>query len=439
VTIGAPRSLLAQFVVLHVAVALVAAAVLLWSATALLHQTADHFQQNLLQHQARIAAAARARGERVISPVLLSDGMAVATITLDRRIDSASGPARPDILAAAPLDRAAHFFRHGAVEGFSLPAGAGWIVTSQDDTDPKVVTDDIVRAFLTRFALICLPIAALVPLIGVLLARRLTLRMRRVSGIAAMIGPRSSATRLPIGLLPLEVEPLARATNAALDRLADALHVQAAFAADVAHELRTPLAVIQLRADAIGDAAVRLEMMTAVDRAARVIAQLLALAELERPLAVDALPIDLVALGADVVAERAPMVFAGGRSIALEVEPGARPVLGYRDAIVLALENLIDNAAKYTPPGTAIVVQIGPGASFGVCDDGPGVPEAQLGRLKDRLWRGNATGVEGSGIGLSIVDRIARAHGGALAIDRGPDGRGLAFRVSLSDPIRARR
>lgn len=430
--IAAPRSLLGQFVVLHLAVAVVAAIVLLWSATTLLHQTADHFQRNLLRHQTQIVAAARGGDGRTHSPMLPSDGMAVMVIDRNRGIAGASGPARPDILAAAPLDRKPRFFRRGAVEGFSLPARGGWIVASQDDTDPEVVTDDIVRSFLKRFALVILPIAALVPLIGVVLARRLTLRMRSVSAIAATIGPGSAAIRLPLGRLPIETEPLARATNAALDRLADALHVQAAFAADVAHELRTPLAVIRLRADVIDTAAVRGEMLLAVDRAARVITQLLVLAELEQPPALGTAPIALAGLAEDVVAESAPAIFAGGRSIALEAAPDAPPIGGYREAIVLALENLIDNAAKHTPAGTTIVVHVGPGASLSVSDDGPGVPDAHLSRLKDRLWRGNPARTEGSGIGLSIVDRIARAHGGALAIDHGPGGKGLTVRITLA-------
>ncbi|WP_267389175.1 HAMP domain-containing sensor histidine kinase [Sphingomonas sp. GC_Shp_3] len=429
--IAAPRSLLAQFVVLHVAVAVVATVVLLWSATTLLHQTADHFQRNLLRQQVEIVAAARQRGEQKISPTVLSAGMAVTVIDRDRRIDGASGPARPDVLAAAPLSHHPRFFRHGDVEGFSQPVGGGWIVASQDDTDPQVVTDDIVRSFLKRFALITVPIAALVPLIGVVLARRLTLRMRRVSATAAAIGPSSSDIRLPIGLLPLEAEPLAEATNAALDRLADALHVQTAFAADVAHELRTPLAVIRLRADAIENRAVQGEMIRAVDRAARVITQLLVLAELEQPSALGMTAVALDRLAENVVADRAPAIFAGQRTIALDAAANVPPIEGYSEAIALALGNLIDNATKYTPTGTAIVVCVGPGAQLSVSDDGIGVPDAHLSRLKDRLWRGSPERIEGSGIGLSIVDRIARAHGGGLAVERGPGGTGLTARITL--------
>ncbi|WP_010184936.1 sensor histidine kinase [Sphingomonas sp. PAMC 26605] len=428
----APRSLLGQFVALHIAVAVIATLTLLWSATTLLHQTADHFQRTLLQRQAEIVAEARASHRAAAVP--LTSGMAVAIFGADRRLASSSGPPRAAILAAATLDGHHHFFRRGAVEGYSLPTRRGWIVVSQDDTDPEVVTDDIVRTFLKRFALLILPIAALVPLIGVLLARRLTLRMRAVSAIAAEIGPRSFDTRLPLGLLPREAEPLAVATNAALDRLVEALHVQSAFAADVAHELRTPLAAIRLRADAIADAGVRADLMAAVDRAARVIGQLLSLAELEQPQMRDAGAIDLAEIAESVVADRAPAILAGGRTIALDTAAPVATIDGQREAIVLALENLVDNAAKYTPRGAAIVVRAGPGARLSVADNGLGVSEADIARLKQRFWRGGAAGVEGSGIGVSLVERIARAHGGTLAISRGVDGDGLLFEIVLCGP-----
>lgn len=430
-TFAVPRSLLGQFVLLHVVVAVAAAITLLWSATTMLHRTADQFQRDLLQRQVRIVSKSLARGVRTIPPVVLSDGMAVALIDTRRRVETTSGPSRTALLARAPLGRGPHFFRHGSIEGYSVPAPSGWIVVSQDDTDPEVVSDDIVRTFLERFALVTLPIAALVPLVGTLLARRLTLRLRAVSAIAATIGPRTLETRLPLGQLPVEVEPLAEATNAALARLSDALAVQSAFAADVSHELRTPLAVIRLRADALDEHGPRAEMLAAVDRAARVITQLLALAELDQPLAFDAVPVDLAALAEDVVSDRAPGIYANGRTIALDVAAGAVVACGLGEAIRLALQNLIDNAAKYTRPGSAIIVRVGPGAQLTVSDNGEAIPEDHLARLKHRLWRGATGSAEGFGIGLSIVDRIARAHDGALTIRRGPDGVGLVFAMRL--------
>jgi signal transduction histidine kinase len=229
----------------------------------------------------------------------------------------------------------------------------------------------------------------------------------------------------------LEAEPLAEATNAALDRLADAIHLQAAFAADVAHELRTPLAIVRLRADAIGETEIRDAVMSAVDRAARVISQLLALADLERPMGYGTISIDLHALAERVVADRAPSILAGGRMISFERDPGAAQLQGYPEALTLAVENLIDNASRHTAPGTEILVRSGPGAQISVSDDGQPLSEAHFARLKDRFWRGREQDVEGHGIGLSIVERVVRAHNGQLVVRRGAGGVGIVFLMTM--------
>ncbi|MES3098462.1 sensor histidine kinase [Sphingomonas faeni] len=427
-----PRSLLGQFVALHIVMALIATIALSLGVAALLHSTADHYQRRLLRQQAAIVA--NALPLITLPSDVLTDGMAVAIIDRRRAVLMTKGPARPRIIAAVPMDHGAHFFRRGVIEAYSVPISGGrWIVASQDSAAPEVITDDIVSAFLKRFALLVLPIAALVPLIGALLTRRLTRRMQAVSATAAAIGPRTLDTRLPRGTLPSEVEPLAAATNEALDRLEDGFRTQAAFAADIAHELRTPLAVIRLRADAVDDAAVKDALLASVDRAARVVAQLLALADLERPVEDSSEPLDLAVLAEAVVANRAPGILAGGRTIALENLSTDVASIGYPGAILLALENLVDNAVRHTPPGAAIVVRVGPGARLRVVDDGDGVAPEHLARLKHRFWRGDGTRSEGSGIGLSIVDRVARAHHGVLDVASGPGGKGLCFEIALDE------
>ncbi|MGU3391209.1 sensor histidine kinase [Sphingomonas sp. M1A8_2b] len=430
-----PRSLLGQFVLLHAATALIATLALSFGVALLLHSTADHYQRRLLENQAALVAAAP-RPSMTERSNVLTDGMTVAIIDRARRVIELQGPERPWIVAAAPLDGRRHFFRRGVIEAYSLPLAKDgreprWIVVSQDNAAPEVITDDIVSAFLKRFALLILPIAALVPTIGALLTRRLTRRMEAVSATAAAIGPRTLDTRLPRGTLPSEVEPLAAATNEALDRLERGFKTQTAFAADVAHELRTPLAIIRLRADPIDDPAMKAALLESVDRAARVIGQLLALADLERPIEESGEPLDLVALAETVVANRAPVIIAGGRSIALDHDPseGQASLFGYPGAITLALENLVDNAARHTPIGTTITVCVGPDRRLVVSDDGDGVPAGCLARLKDRFWRADGARAEGSGIGLSIVDRVARAHRGVLEVAQGRGGKGLRFEM----------
>lgn len=150
-------------------------------------------------------------------------------------------------------------------------------------------------------------------------------------------------------MLPLEAEPLAKAINAALDRLAQAFAVQTAFAADLAHELRTPLAVVRLRADAVTDTDQRAALLTAVDRTARVITQLMVLADLERHHEDMEQEIDLRALAEEVIADKAPLIVTGGRSIELDEADGEAMLRGNVAQLSLVLGNLIDNAMRHTP------------------------------------------------------------------------------------------
>lgn len=431
-----PRSLIGQFALLHLATALIAAATLPFGVAVLLHRVAHHYQRDVLRQQAEdVAQALRTRdpGQAIAAVDILAGGLTLTIVDAHRRILAERGPARPRMIALVPLTDRPRITRRGTLAAISRPAaGRGrWVVVSQDDMAPEVVTDDIVRIFLKRFALLLVPLALLVPLVGVWMTRRLTRRMTAVAAIAAEIGPRTLDRRLPRGTLPAEVEPLAAATNAALDRLEGTFAAQAAFAADVAHELRTPLSVVRLRADAVADADQRAALLAGVDRVARVVAQLLALADLERPLD-GAAPVDLAGLAAAVVADRAPAVLAGGRAIQLE-DRGAAACAGHEAAIVLALENLVDNAARYTPQGTRIVVTAGPGARLAVSDDGPPIDPAKLAVMADRFWRAAEAPAGGSGLGLSIVARVAAAHGGALRLQAGAGGRGLEAVVILGE------
>ena len=428
-----PRSLFGQVALLYGATALAAAILLPFGTAMLLHQIAGQYQRVMLERQADAVAMLLPgdRPHRAVRAVdLLAGGLTLAVVDRSRHVLAERGPARPELVTGIALDSRTRHVRRGALAAVSRPVGGRWVVVSQDAAAPEVVTDDIVRTFLSRFVWLLLPVTLIVPLVGAWMARRLTRRMSAVSAIAADIGPRTLDRRLPQGTLPAEVEPLAIATNAALDRLEQSFVTQAAFAADVAHELRTPLSVIRLRADGVTDPAVRTALLAEVDRAAHVIAQLLALADLERPPEDAGTPVDLLALAEQVVADRAPMVIDAGYRIALE-DRGPTPVRGYAHAIQLAVENLIENVLRHTPPGTGITVAVGPGAQVRVTDDGPPIDPATLAQMTRRFWRGSATRSGGSGLGLSIVARVAAAHDGALHLSTGANGHGLCATVTL--------
>ena len=429
-----PRSLFGQVALLYVATAIAAAILLPFGTAALLQQIAGQYQRVMLERQADALAMLLPgdRPHRAVRTVdVLAGGLTLAVVDRERHVLAERGPPRLELVARVPLDTRVRFVRRGALAAVSWPAGGRWAVVSQDAAAPEVVTDDIVRTFLSRFVWLLLPVTLIVPLVGAWMARRLTRRMSAASAIAAGIGPRTLDRRLPEGTLPAEVEPLARATNAALDRLEQSFVAQAAFAADVAHELRTPLSVVRLRADGVADRAVRAGLLAEVDRAAHVIAQLLALADLERPPEDAGAPVDLLALAEQVVADRAPIVIDAGYGIALE-DHGAMPVRGYAHAIQLAIDNLIQNVLRHTPAGTRIVVAVGPGAAVSVTDDGPPIDPATLAQMTRRFWRGAGTRSGGSGLGLSIVARVAAAHDGALHLSAGPGGRGLCARLTLA-------
>lgn len=425
-----PRSLAGQLALLHAVTAVMAVATLPVGAI-VLHQIEHRYQREVLQQQARSIAALllHAPPRQAIEAVdVVAGGLTLSVVDRGRHAIAQRGPARPAIVAGVALDRAERILRQGPLTAISLPAGKQWVIVSQDDTAPEVVTDDVVSTFLARFALLLLPLMLLGPLAGIALTRRLTRRLTAASDIAAAIGPQTLDRRLPQGTLPGEVEPLATATNAALDRLEQAFAAQAAFAADVAHELRTPLATIRLRADVVDNAVQRQALLAGVDRAARVVTQLLVLAELERPIDDARDPVHLSAIAAAVVGDRAAAIIAGGRHIALD-DAGAPPIPGYAAAITLALENLIDNATLHTPPGTCITVQVGPGSVLTVADDGAPISPAAMARMTKRFWRGDARRHEGFGLGLSIVARVADAHGGALHLTPRALGNGLVARL----------
>ena len=264
-----------------------------------------------------------------------------------------------------------------------------------------------------------------------------------LAGVAREVARRDPDNLAPLdaGRSPREVLPLVAALNALFGRLKDSLEQERRFTADAAHELRTPLAAVKTQAQvALGarDEAERIRALENVvagaDRAARLTEQLLMLARLDPQ---TALPpgqtVDLTALAQQGIAEMAPAAAAKGIELGLTPDGAAR-IPG--DAVLLAvrLRNLLDNAVRYTPSGGQVEVSLrrtDMGLSLAVVDTGPGIPEGERARMFDRFHRVLGTGGEGSGLGLSIVKRIADLHRAVIALGEGADGRGLRIAVTF--------
>lgn len=242
---------------------------------------------------------------------------------------------------------------------------------------------------------------------------------------------------------PQEVRPLIRAMNDLLQRLAAAIAAQQRFTADAAHQLRTPVAGIKtqtelaLRQAPAGDAQVTLRQLhTATEQTTRLVNQLLSLARAE-PGAARATPpelLDLVALARDTTTEWVPRALARNIDLGFDSAPAAARVHG--DAFMLKelLNNLLDNAVRYTQPGGQVTVRVRrePGrVLLTVEDNGPGIPEAERERVFERFYRVLGTGAEGCGLGLAIVREIALSHNGEASLSSGAGGTGTAARITL--------
>jgi signal transduction histidine kinase len=226
---------------------------------------------------------------------------------------------------------------------------------------------------------------------------------------------RERGFRLEVRNFPDEARPFADALNDLLERLDRSAAQQEAFAADVAHELRTPLALARLELAEIGGEA-KDRLSGDLQSMQRLIDQLLLLAQIKTAEATD-IPRevqDLTMIARECVAALAPAAIAQGKQVAFDgVEKGALAE-GWREAIQAAIRNLIENALRVTPAGGTVLVVAGPGSCLRIRDEGPGLSPEELDRLVHRHARAENSSRSGAGLGLSIVDQIMRAHGGSL-------------------------
>jgi two-component system, OmpR family, sensor histidine kinase QseC len=237
---------------------------------------------------------------------------------------------------------------------------------------------------------------------------------------------------------PTELKPLLDALNGLFGRIGGLLESERRFTADAAHELRTPIAAIRTQAQvAMGetDDALRLHALQATldgcDRATRLVEQLLTLARLESNATLDRQPVDLSALARQLAAEVAPRALQKRQQLSVDATALA-VVPGNEILLAVLLRNLLDNAVRYSPPGAAVQLTVqtdGGAARLSVEDGGPGLSAADLARLGERFFRVPGHDAPGSGLGWSIVRRIAAAQGVQVELSASASLGGLAVRL----------
>jgi two-component system sensor histidine kinase QseC len=232
--------------------------------------------------------------------------------------------------------------------------------------------------------------------------------------------------------------PMLAALNALFGRIGELMESERRFKADAAHELRTPIAAIRTQAqvalvetdDALRQHALS-SLLAGCDRATRVVEQLLILSKLEAGAQTAAVVVDLSALLRRVVADLAPQGVQKHQTIAVDADDSLL-LHGDPTLLMILLRNLVDNAIRYSPPGASVTATLskrGAALALRIEDSGPGMSDADIQRIGERFFRVVGSGQSGSGLGWSIVQRIAAVHDAALRVSRSSTLGGLAVEV----------
>jgi signal transduction histidine kinase len=222
-----------------------------------------------------------------------------------------------------------------------------------------------------------------------------------------------------------------QAVNKALDRLEAGFRIQREFTADAAHELRTPLTILRSRIDTPTACDICKVLNRDIDGMARIVSQLLDIAELET-LSLDPLEkADLRAICAEVAEFAAPLALAKDKEIALSGCDGSVWISGDSEMLSRAIRNLVENAINYSPPGTTVEIVVESSGVVRVLDEGPGIKEDERELIFQRFWRQDRRRAGSAGLGLSIVHRVAEAHAAIIGIENRPGG-GASFSLNFS-------
>ncbi|PZP25530.1 sensor histidine kinase [Pseudomonas kuykendallii] len=321
--------------------------------------------------------------------------------------------------------------------GFLLPdekRGLRIWVGERDDVRQDLV-DRIVRHTL-------IPNLIGLVLLAVLVWQAVGWGLRPLQNMAQVIRGRHAESLEPLLLTPLprELEPMQAALNRLLSQVGHLLQRERRFIGDAAHEMRTPLAILRIHVqnaleaqdDETREQALRF-LLGGVDRLTRVVNQLLTMARVEPETARQGWQhVNIESEVRKTLAELTPLLLDKGLELSLEVAAGRYETRSDAQAIGIALQNLVTNAANFSPAGGEVTVQLAEAGGdrfvLSVRDRGPGIDEAKTERLFERFY--SRDNPNGAGLGLSIVEMIAKRLGGSIALENHAQG-GLLATLSI--------
>ena len=288
------------------------------------------------------------------------------------------------------------------------------------------------------------PIVAMVPLLILLVWWVVSVSLTPLERVRKQLAERhaDALSEVEEAALPSEVRPLVHEFNLLLGRVRNAYEGQKNFIADAAHELRSPLAALKLQIDGLRratDASTRdlaiNRLTSGIDRATRLVAQLLVLARQQAsPVAIETqTQIVLSSTVRSIVGDLWETAQAHQLDFGMAMsDPGT--ITGYADALCILIRNLLDNAIKYTPPGGTInvsVVATPDTMQLSVEDSGPGLSPQDRHRVFDRFYRVTGSPGGGSGLGLAIVKSVADVHSAMISMGRAKTLGGLRVEVTF--------
>lgn len=436
------KSIISRIVILHIVAVVITSILMSVALSGLLSYATDNIHDKAMQEQAvavgeHLSAGLDGHLELKLSSDLLGlysqeYGRYSYAVTDDQgRVLFSSLKDHATLFPADARAGAIEFLQqrrdNATVSGASIRRSVGgqtvWIQAGEDLANRDVLIDDIVADFYKNVGWITLPILLVLLITDIAIFRRALQPLRQASEIAAGIGPARPGVRLPTEELPREIRPLVSAVNQGLDRLEEGFRIQRDFTADAAHELRTPLSILRTRIDMLEDQEMRRALRQNVEGMAHIVGQLLDIAELDAFVVNPEEQADLRSVAAEVAEFVAPLALSQGKDVALLGAGEPVWVKGNTEMLGRALRNLAENAINHTAVGSTVEFVVEGDGTVSVLDHGPGISDEERNLIFRRFWRRDRRKKGSTGLGLSIVQRIAELHSATVTVEnRRPNG-----------------